>query len=518
MVNRLREHSLRLAQLQPDQLLGRLGERFRLRAEVVRTLRRLYLDTFDWRLHRAGFVLSHVRPPGHGPVLELGQLDGGVPRSHACQRAPEFSQDLSESFGGQLAKLIDVRRLLPLVRVDSEEAEHAILDDEGKTVVHLVLEQSSARSPKSSIEAVALPAVVRVRAVRGYERQLEEVVSWLAQDLGLSENATTNLEAALFAVGRTARDYTSKPTVNLAPDEPAHEALRRILTVLVETIDRNTPGTIADLDSEFLHDLRVATRRTRAALSRVKKVLDPEPLAHFTDELRWLGAVTGPTRDLDVLALKRAEYFGLLGEHERVALEPLATRIATERVGAQKQLARALASQRFRSLLNGWRSFLDASADPAPAASKALLPIGRLAAQRLRKTFARTLEIGAAADRSSPDADVHALRIQCKKLRYLLEFFRSLYPADEIQALVKALKGLQNVLGDFNDYSVHREYLGELTPSLPAGIELALGALREQLRLAQERERERFEERFQRFAGDENRERAERLFGKRSRR
>ena len=93
----------------------------------------------------------------------------------------------------------------------------------------------------------------------------------------------------------------------------------------------------------------------------------------------------------------------------------------------------------------------------------------------------------------------------------------AMYEPDEIDALVKALKGLQNVLGDFNDYSVHRDYLGELAPSLPPGLELALGALRERLRLEQEREREAFEERFERFAGRENLERAERLFGKRRR-
>ena len=60
------------------------------------------------------------------------------------------------------------------------------------------------------------------------------------------------------------------------------------------------PGTIADVDSEFLHDFRVAVRRTRSLQRQLEPVFPPEPLAHFRSEFRWLQQATGPVRDLDV--------------------------------------------------------------------------------------------------------------------------------------------------------------------------------------------------------------------------
>lgn len=521
------ERAFRLDELEPDELLERLGERFRLRPAPARVSRRTFADTFDWRLHRAGRVLCHVRR-GSARELELVDLEGHPLRRVSGNGLPGFREDLPAPLDGELHALVDVRRLLPLVQLEVSESEHAVLDDEGKTVARIVLEERTAMAPSARAGARAgtraperaggdpapLPVIVRVRPVRGYEDEFEEATRWLEHDLGLPPAASTDFEAALGAVGRASRDYSSKLGVRLDPAESAGRALKRVLFALARTIERNVGGTIADLDSEFLHDLRVATRRTRVALSQVKGVLDPEAAAHFRTEFRWLGGVTGPTRDLDVLWLKREEYLDLLAPPERAMLEPLVEKIASERRREQRKLARALESERFRELLAAWSSFLREPDDARPPAPKSRVPIGELARKRLRKAFARTIAIGSSVNAASPDADIHALRIQCKKLRYLLEFFRSLFASGEVDRVVKALKGLQSVLGDFNDYSVHRDYLGALAAELPDGGELALGALREHLRLGKERERERFEERFARFAGRENHARAERLFGK----
>jgi len=509
-----REQSFRLEELEPDELLERLRERFRLRAERPWTVRRTYTDTFDWRLHRAGRTLSQLRRRRER-ALELADLDGRALASVAGNGLPAFREDLPQGWGAELLEVLDVRRLLPLVRVEADEHEHAVLDDEGKTVVRLVLERARARPPSGrAAHATPLPVRARVRPVRGYEDEFDAVVAWFAHERGLEPEPATTFETALQAVGRAPRDYSSKLAVRLDPGERSDRAMKRVLTELAHTIERNAAGTIEDLDSEFLHDLRVATRRTRVALARVKGVFEPERVQHFSGEFRWLGGVTGPARDLDVLALKLDEYLARLAATERASLEPLTARIADERARAQRKLARTLKSTRFSELIASWQAFLAEPEDEHPAAKKALVPIGELARKRLRRTFARTLEAGASVGATSPDADVHALRIQCKKLRYLLEFFRSLFPPSEVDALVKALKGLQTVLGDFNDYAVHRDHLEALAPSLPAGAELALGALLEHLRLGKERERAHFEERFEAFAGRANRARAERLFGK----
>lgn len=82
----------------------------------------------------------------------------------------------------------------------------------------------------------------------------------------------------------------------------------------------------------------------------------------------------------------------------------------------------------------------------------------RLVIKRYRKvcSIARTI------DKQTDDAVVHELRINCKKLRYLMEFFAPLFPAGEIKSLIKALKVLQDNLGLFNDYSVQQLFLRRL--------------------------------------------------------
>ena len=66
------------------------------------------------------------------------------------------------------------------------------------------------------------------------------------------------------------------------------------------------------------------------------------------------------------------------------------------------------------------------------------------------------------------DEDLHNLRIDCKKLRYLLEFFTSLFPKTQMKLLIKQLKQLQDNLGDFNDLSVQQARLLEVAGELPA--------------------------------------------------
>ena len=113
---------------------------------------------------------------------------------------------------------------------------------------------------------------------------------------------------------------------------------------------------------------------------------------------------------------------------------------------------------------------------------------------------------------------LHALRIDCKKLRYLLEFFASLFPPDEIEILVKQLKRLQDNLGDFNDLSVQRDYLLNISQAMPleddhARAALAsIGCLVGVLEGEKTRVRGDFAQTFRIFAAKKNRKRFRQLF------
>jgi CHAD domain-containing protein len=110
-----------------------------------------------------------------------------------------------------------------------------------------------------------------------------------------------------------------------------------------------------------------------------------------------------------------------------------------------------------------------------------------------------------------PAEDLHRLRIDAKKLRYLLEFFGGLYPGKTIARLVKELKLFQDILGGSNDMAVQQRHLAVFAETLMAegstraGTVFAMGRLADMMADRQEVYVTAFAERFQLFAGDTSR-------------
>jgi len=299
-----------------------------------------------------------------------------------------------------------------------------------------------------------------------------------------------------------------QPEESLTPDLPAREALRLILWRLLQTMKANEDGTRRDLDPEFLHDFRVAIRRTRSALGQTKKVL-PEPiLQQMRKEFAWLGQVTGPTRDLDVYRLNFPAYRASLPSEVRADLDPLLEYLKRQQGQQQRLLARRLNSRRYQNLITDWREWLENPGDDW--AENSDLPIGQLAGERISKSFQRVLREGEEINDTSPAAELHQLRKSCKKLRYLLEFFRSLYPVGEIRKLIKVLKELQDNLGAFQDLSVQSETLRRYARQMaeeekaPPETLLAMGMLVDHLRRQQLQCRDEFADRFATFSSQRN--------------
>jgi CHAD domain-containing protein len=398
----------------------------------------------------------------------------------------------------------------------------AVLDDEEKTTVRVRLESGTCRDPMRDLEH-ALDPVARVVPVRGYDRERERVEKLLAEDCGLARVSGSELAQALERFGREPGDYSSKFRLELNPAMPAADAARAIHLSLLGTMLRNEEGTRKDLDSEFLHDFRVAIRRTRSALTQVREVYPPEVVERFKEEFRWLGSETGPLRDLDVWLLKIGAYRGELPEEAREDLTPLGDYLAKAQRTAHRRLVEALDTERYRRLVSDWRAFLTTRPeDSGPGPGNAKRPILSVASERIWRVYRGVVKRGGRIDDAAPAAALHDVRIRAKKLRYLLEFFRSLYPEDAVGRLVSELKKLQDNLGDFNDYQVQREslerYAAEMAAAdgAPVRTHLAMGRLLDRLDAGQAAERRRFRKRFSRFASPENHETFERLFGWRS--
>ncbi|ANM29958.1 hypothetical protein ABI59_10815 [Acidobacteria bacterium Mor1] len=476
-----------------------------------------YFDTFDWRLYRRTMLLAATRGES-GRLLQLGSLDGAPLEGVQVAAAPGFVWDLPEGpLRHRLEPVLEMRRLLRVVSVRVRARGFRILDGNRKTVVWADVERVRVRGHAGAygIEKgdAELPLQLRLTAVRGYDRALSEVVVQCSRVLEADQEQEGDLSRVLASVGARPGAYASKPALDAGAEEPASTAIPRLLLMLRRTIEDNLEGTLADVDSEFLHDLRVAVRRTRTCLGQFKELWPAPTLERAREFFSWVGQVTGPTRDLDVYMLNLPDYRRSLPAAVRPHLAPLETLLEERRQREQRSLRRKLRSRRFREEMAWWEQVL---ADPAATAEAANTPIGELAGQRTLRRFERVMRRGAKARASRPQS-LHDLRIDCKKLRYLLEFFAALYDPEHLKPAVRALKRLQDNLGRFNDLEVQQAALagwaGEMTGGSEAGAEplLAMGRLLERLDRSQKKELQRFADCFAEFSAEENRKHFRRM-------
>ncbi len=505
----------------PGRVLKLPGSEFAV-SEASRsvTLRRLWLDTFDWRLYHSGLTLEQVTR-GSAADLVLTGRDGTVlaadpmspPHGGRRARAPWPGRLDTLPLGplrDHLGPVVGARALLPVARAVSVVREARVLNSDEKTVARITVDRMSVTFPAAG----TAPTRVAVTALRGYQPQALRVADLLAAVPGVSPGGLPALEAVLTAAGQRPGDYTGKVDVRLSPRMPAAVAMAAVMTTLFDTLLANVNGTLRDLDIEFLHDLRVAVRRTRSALKLTGDVLPGGMAARFRPEFKWLGDLTTPTRDLDVYLLGYPGMAAGLVAATPGELQPFHDHLERSRAAAHRQLARGLRSARFARLGREWPQALAVA-----ATTVARPPVGRLAASRIGRAHRRVLRDGGAIGPASPPQSLHELRKRCKELRYLLEFFGSLYDPGEHWRAVRELKALQDCLGEFQDTQVQHEEIRIFAAQMleqrtaPAATLLAMGEIAAGLTARQQQARGEFAGRFREFASPAGQSRFRALTG-----
>jgi CHAD domain-containing protein len=498
-----------------DRLVDDLG----LVAAPAERFELIYYDSFDWCLHAAGLILQHIRSSDSEELQLLRLSDLAVVAVQPMAKpAARFAAQLPVGeIRDRIEPLLGIRAFLPLACLRGSGICLRQEDREGKTRVRLYLESFSVLDDAGKRRP--LQKRVRLEALRGYRKAAAGVGAKLAGDYRLVATGDELFGQALAALGKQPGSYSSKVVVDLQAQMRADVAVRKILTSLFEAIQVNEAGTIADLDSEFLHDFRVAVRRTRSVLGELKRVFAPSQLARFRREFAWLGSITGPVRDLDVYLLKFDKYKAAISPELRDALEPLREFLRYKQHAEQTQkLAPDLKGRRYRKLKDQWQRYLTSRLAKNPAAPDAARPIGLVAHQRTWRMYKRVLKEGRAITPESPPADLHELRKSCKKLRYLMEFFLSLYPGKPMRAAIAELKQLQDNLGDFQDIDVQIDSLqrfamemrrrGEYPQATAQAMEALLAVLEAQVHTV----RAEFEAHFERFDSKANHSRYKSLF------
>ena len=265
--------------------------------------------------------------------------------------------------------LISPRALLPIVRAASTVSVTRLLNADGKTVARLVADHitvtagpttpSDCRCGWPSPKSAATPA-----------RRARRPPCWPASPASRASQSV--FTAALTALGRHPADYTSGVDAEITAQMPASVAVARLLLRLLDTLEQNVDGVLRDIDTEFLHDLRVAVRRTRSAIKLLGGVLPADLARHYAAEFKWLGDLTTPTRDLDVHLLGFGPMTAQLVAASPADLEPFRAFLVRRRAREFRRLAAALRGPRFRAITDDWRKALleirDARARPGAAA------------------------------------------------------------------------------------------------------------------------------------------------------
>ncbi len=272
-----------------------------------------------------------------------------------------------------------------------------------------------------------------------------------------------------------AKNYSSAVRLSLDPEMSASQALVALFQHLLDIMRATERGLASRLSEMYLHDYRVAVRRTRSALSHFGDILPPATLTWAKSFFRDVGRRTGTARDLDVLLLELPGYTRSLPVDTRRALSQTVGRCERDAELEYATLGHWLATPRYRGDLERWQRSIDELAK-----SRCDRTIAAAAATAIEAAAARAFRQMEKLGKAKNEKKVHRLRIRCKKLRYALEFSRSLTPGGEIEELITSLKRLQDVLGTFNDLVVHEAKLRrsvetsvETSAGTPAGTDLA---------------------------------------------
>jgi CHAD domain-containing protein len=459
---------------------------------LARTPRRLvdsYLDTDDWRIARAGFV---VRTRRRGRHDEITLKDTRPAEGSGLRQRLEVTEVLPASgvaalgaegaVGRRLHAIVGSRRLREVLQVRTRRRPFALRVG-GVDAAEVALDDTMIVVGGGQRPMQLRRVEVEVRPE--WLEALEPIVDQLRASCGLQPARLSKFEAGLLAVGQEIPGSPDLGPTGISESstmgELAYAVLRRQLGVLRD----KEPGTRLGEDPEELHDMRVGTRRLRAALALFSDVL-PVRAQVFREELGWLGRVLGAVRDLDVqqegladMAAATAGWSAGARPDDHDPLAELSALLERERDTARAEMLGALDSVRWERLAKGLAAMVQQGPARRSLATRVPAVIGMpdLVVARHDKVT----KAAKRAKRSGVVSDFHRLRIGCKRLRYALEFSSEVY-GGRTSRFVRQLTALQDQLGLMQDAEVASIRLADLATGeahLPAATVFVMGGVAE---------------------------------------
>jgi len=473
---------------------------FKLEAVSSSKEQREFYDTFEWQAFGKRVAIVKQNKTLSLVDLNTGQQIASAP--FAKNSSSFFADALPPSIvKDELTSCSTLRAFSRLCMLDVISFEYRILDDNKKTIATLTSESLCLTEKKSQ---GAFLHRFALSPLRGYEEDAAHV----AQSLATLDEESTPLDfkeyflLIMHEAEHHVRGYSAKIMFTLNPHAPIHASARQLLQFTCSVMRMNEQGIIKDIDSEFLHDYRVAIRRTRSVMKQLKGVFDAGNTIYFLNLFRELGKRTNELRDRDVYLLRKESYFNYLPPFLQPSLQLFFRNIAASRQPLHKQFFHYLSSSDYQSSLKEWELFINHEAPPdVEQAPNAFCSTKDVAVESIKKAWRKVIHHGRQISRATTDEELHVLRIDCKKLRYLLEFFSSIFSSETITPVIRQLKELQENLGDFVDFGVQLRFLQEelATKAEEKLLAASIGGLMTTLFQKQEAARLKFHKTFSSF-------------------
>jgi CHAD domain-containing protein len=263
-----------------------------------------------------------------------------------------------------------------------------------------------------------------------------------------------------------------------------------------------------DIDLEFVHQARVATRRMRSALRLFHDAVPQHTGAHLAGELKWLGGMFGAVRDLDVFLLNLSRFEGQIKSFPARKKKALENWIEKHRRAPLKTLHQALDSMRYKNLERRLSQFLERPLPARPQAPLAVKLVRDVAPVVIHEKFEAVMAQGHKVLANPKLKQFHRLRIQMKKLRYAAEFMAPAYNGG-LDPFIERTVEIQDCLGELQDTvftggfveGLLRDWKGKL---VDPDLVFILGEIYQlQAEIARIRQ-EKFGKIWERFSSEEN--------------
>jgi len=295
-------------------------------------------------------------------------------------------------------------------------------------------------------------AFLVVKPLKGFTKEVGEFVS-LIKSFGLNHSRGDIVKSLLNKFPDITPTYSNKVHSLTKPDEAADKSVASIILELLYKVDANIDGIINDYDTEFLHDYRVALRKSRSILSETKGVFDKEKTKYFNGLFRYFAKITNRLRDIDVYLVKLEEFKRDLPEDLKKGINQIEEYLLKIRKEEHKKVTDFLKSQEFKKdFLSAVNFFENEYANSSGSLAKK--KVFTVAGRSINNCLDNMLNNFEKSEYLPPET-LHKFRINFKKIRYLIEAFGKILYEEKLENRLKKLKEIQEEIGLYHDYHNH---------------------------------------------------------------